>query len=213
MVSTSPFISKSSSPCIFLVSAPRTPITNSITATFIFHGFFNSLARSRYLSFFSHSFSFTLLSAGTAKSTIRLVLFSLLILTRSGHLDEIKGSVSISKSRRGLCVLFSRRDSGLCKYHLFVGSNLNFLHSSQSITFPTQSCLVLYSLCDLSFRLNYHITYICCFVESYQFLLWYDWSLWCCFVLLLEVIQFLSWGFHFLATSTFSRLRCCLLVM
>ena len=32
--------------------------------------FFNSLARSRYLSFFSHSFSFILWSAGTAKSTI-----------------------------------------------------------------------------------------------------------------------------------------------
>ena len=32
-------------------------------------------------------------------------------------------------------------------YHLFVWSNLNFLHISQWITLPTQSCLVFYSFC------------------------------------------------------------------
>ena len=37
--------------------------------------FFNSLARSRYLSFFSHSFRFILWSAGTAKSTLLQFLF------------------------------------------------------------------------------------------------------------------------------------------
>ena len=36
-------------------------------------------------------------------------------------------------------------DSGLCIYHLFVWSNLNFLHNSQWINFPNQ-CLVLFSL-------------------------------------------------------------------
>ena len=36
----------------------------------------------------------------------------------------------------------------MCIYHLFVWSNLNFLHNSRWITFPTQSCLVLYSLCS-----------------------------------------------------------------
>ena len=51
-------------------------ITIGITVTFIFHTFFfSSLARSRYFSHFSLSFSFTLWSAGTAKSTIRQVLF------------------------------------------------------------------------------------------------------------------------------------------
>ena len=58
-------------------------------------------------------------------------------------------------------------------------------------------CLVLYSSeticsihlsCDWSFRLYSHITYICCFVASYLFLLWYDWYLWCYFELLLEEI-------------------------
>ena len=37
--------------------------------------FFNSLARSSYLSFFSLSFNFILWSAGTVESTIRQVLF------------------------------------------------------------------------------------------------------------------------------------------
>ena len=38
-------------------------------------------------------------------------------------------------------------DSGLSIYNLFLWSNLNFLHNSKWITFPTQSCLVLYSFC------------------------------------------------------------------
>ena len=53
----------------------------------------------------------------------------------------------MSKSRRSLCVSFSRTDAGLCIYHLFERSNLNFLHISEWITLPTQSCLVLYSFC------------------------------------------------------------------
>ena len=58
-----------------LVTVPKAPITIGISVTFMFYGFFNSLARSRYLSLFSHSFSFILWSAGTAKSTILQVLF------------------------------------------------------------------------------------------------------------------------------------------
>ena len=53
----------------------------------------------------------------------------------------------MSRSHRSLCVLFSRTDAGLCTHHLFVWSKLNFLHISQWITLPTQSCLVLYSFC------------------------------------------------------------------
>ena len=37
-----------------------------------------------------------------------------------------------------------RSEAGLCIYHLFVISNLIFLHISSWITLPTQSCLVLY---------------------------------------------------------------------
>ena len=51
--------------------------------------------------------------------------------------------------------------------------------------------------CDESFRLYPYITYIWYFVESYLFLLWYSWSLWRCFVLLLKKIVSL-WRFPFL---------------
>ena len=76
MVSTRPLISKSSIPFINpSVNVPRAPVTISIIVTFMFHSFYNSLARSMYLSLFSHSFSFTLWSTGTTKSTILQVLF------------------------------------------------------------------------------------------------------------------------------------------
>ena len=105
MVSTCPSTSKSSSPLNNpLVTVPKAPITIGIIVTFMFHSFFNSLARSRYLSFFSHSFSFILWSAGTAKSTILQVLFFLLIIIKSGFLAEIRWSMCMSKSHRSLCV-------------------------------------------------------------------------------------------------------------
>ena len=118
-----------------------------IIVTLMFHSFFNSLARSRYSSLFSYSFNFTLWSTGTAKSTILQVLSFLFIIIRCGHLAEIRWSVCMSKSKRSLCVSFSETDSGLSIYHLFVWSNFNFLHNSQLIILPTQSCLVLYSFC------------------------------------------------------------------
>ena len=75
MVSTCPFISKSSIPCInLLVTIPRAPITIGIAVTFMFHTFSNSLARFRYLSFFLLSFNLTRWSTGTAKSTILRIL-------------------------------------------------------------------------------------------------------------------------------------------
>ena len=76
MVSTLPPTSKSSSPFNnHLVILPKLPITVGTIVTFMFHSLFNSLERSRYLSFFSHSFGFMLWSARTAKSTILQILF------------------------------------------------------------------------------------------------------------------------------------------
>ena len=75
MVSTRLPTPKSSSPFSNpLVTVPNAPVTIGIIVTSMFHSFFNSLAKSRYLSFFSHSFSFTLWSAETAKSTLLLLL-------------------------------------------------------------------------------------------------------------------------------------------
>ncbi len=61
MVSTRPPTYKSSSPFSnHLVTVPNAPITIGKIVTFMFQSLFNSIARSRYLSFFSHSFSFIL---------------------------------------------------------------------------------------------------------------------------------------------------------
>ena len=103
---------------------------------------FSSQARSRYLCFFSFSFSFTLWSAGRANSSIRQGFLS---ITRFGRLAKIKWSVCTWKSQKNLSVSFSRIDSMLCIYHLLVWSNLNFLHNSLWIPFSTNLCLVLYS--------------------------------------------------------------------
>ena len=198
MVSTLPPTSKSSSPFSNpFVIVPNTPITIGIIATFMFHSFFNSIARSRYLSFFSYSFIFILWSAGIAKSTILQVLFFLLIIIRSGLLDEIRWSVCMSLSHRSLCVSFSKTGVGLCIYHLFVLSNLNCLHISQWITLPTQSCLVLYSFCAnlrhlltmwlMVSSLSPHsppLLFSC--VLSILALIY--WFLWRCFVLLLLLL-------------------------
>ena len=76
IVSTRPPTSKSSRPFNYpLVIVPKAPITIGTIVTFMFHSFFNSLARSRYVSFFLHSFSFILWSDGTAKLTILQILF------------------------------------------------------------------------------------------------------------------------------------------
>ena len=93
MVSTHPLISKSSSPCTnFLVTVPSMSITTGITITFMCHNFFSFLARFRVLSFFSLSFSFTLWSARTAKSTIWqaiIIIFIISFFVNSLHQLEL----------------------------------------------------------------------------------------------------------------------------
>ena len=168
----------------------------------MFHNFFNYLSRSRYLSFFSLSLKFILWSAGTAKSTTASSFFFFCWLLKGyGLLTEIRWSVCMSKSQRSLCVTFSRTDTGLFTYHLFVWSNLNFLHNSMWLNFPTQSCLVLYSfsvnllhslivwLMVLSLSPhNLHLQF-CCLLSILTFICLSSWR---CFELLLRENQFLS---------------------
>ena len=76
MVSTHPPTYKSSCPFnSSLVTVPKAPITIDTIVTLMFLNFFNSLARLRYLSFFSISFSFNQWSAGIAMSTILQIAF------------------------------------------------------------------------------------------------------------------------------------------
>ena len=108
------------------------------------------------------------------------LFFFLLIIIRCGLRAEIRWPVSMSKSHWSLCVLFSGTAVGLCMYHLFVWSNLNFLHISQCITLPTQSSLVLYS-----FRANLlHSLILWLMVSSLSHLLF------CCVLSILALIWF-----------------------
>ena len=124
MVSTCLLVSKSSSS---LVTIPIAPITIGITVTFMFHSFFGfflfcSLARSRYLSLFAffQFYPFVRQKGKVHYSAVYFIYLFLLTIPRSGRLAEIRWSVYFSKSQRILCVSFSRTDSGLCIYHLFV---------------------------------------------------------------------------------------------
>ena len=130
IVSSRPSTSKSSrtfnNPLVIVLNAPITIGTSSLSC--------------------STAFSI-LWSTGTAKSTILQILFFLLNIISSGLLARIRWSVCMLKSHRSLCLSSSRTGAGLCIYHLFVWSNLNFMLISQWIILPTLLCLALYSFC------------------------------------------------------------------
>ena len=118
IVSTRPQTSESSRPFNKpLVIVLKAPITIGTIVTFMFHSFFNSLARSGYVSFLSHSFSGQL---GQESRQFCKLSFLLLIIIRSDLLAEIRWSVCMSKSHRSLCMSFSRTGAGLCMHISFV---------------------------------------------------------------------------------------------
>ena len=148
IVSTRPPTSKSSRPFnnpLFIV--PKAPITIGKIVTFMFHSFFNSLARSKYYPSFHILSDLFCDPPGQQSRQFCKFSFFLLIIIRSGLLAGIRSSVYMLKSHRSLCLSFFRTGAWLCIYHLLVWSNRNFLHISQWITLPTQSCLALYSFC------------------------------------------------------------------
>ena len=128
--------------------------------------FFCSPARSWYLSFFSPSFIFTLLSVGK---------FSVFCGPSLGMFVWLRlRDLFVYKHRRECFAFRFPGHSELCIYHLLAWSNFNFLHSPHWITFYTQSCLLLYFiftnlllplimwLIDSSLS---HIIYICYFLR------------------------------------------------
>ena len=113
----------------------------------MFHSFFNSLARSKHLPFFSHYFSFILLSAGTTKSTyLQVFLFFFCWLLLSLVFWPRLGDPCVCRSPMWIYVCHFLRQVLGCAYTIWLyGQILNLLHISQLITLPTQLCLVLYS--------------------------------------------------------------------
>ena len=129
MVSTRHPTSKSSSPFNNpLVTVPKALITIGIIITFMFQSFFSSLARFRYLSFFSLS----LFCGQSGLQCPQFCKFSFFVdyykVWSSGRDLVIRLYVKVPYK---LCVSFSRTDAWLCIYHLLVRSNFNFLHISQ----------------------------------------------------------------------------------
>ena len=100
MVSTRPPTFNSSLPFNNpLVIVPKAPITIGTIVTFMFHSFFNSLTRSRYLSFFSHSFSFILWSARIDNFANSLfcgwLLYGLVYWPRLGDLSAYQSPIGV----------------------------------------------------------------------------------------------------------------------
>ena len=109
------------------------------TILFFLVCFLNSLARSMFQFIFLFWPFFPLLFSWKAKYTKQRVIFHVYKVI---HLYlKIPGILSVS---------LSLTDSDLCIHHLVVWSYLSFLHTSQWITFPTQSCSALQSIrCSL----------------------------------------------------------------
>ena len=171
-----------------LVTVPNAPFTIVIIVTCNFHRFFNSLARPRYLSFFSHSLSFILWSAGTAKSTILRVLFFLFLF-----FCWLLLSLVFWPRLDDLCVCQSRCWVVHIPFVCIVKIKfLAHLHPVVPSLLPSALICCIRLSRDWWFRLCHRIAYKCYFVASYIFLLWYDWFLWRCLLLVFGEILFLS---------------------
>ena len=105
--------------------------------------------------------------------------FFLLIEIRSGPLAKIMRSVCFSKSRRRLCISFSRMDSWWCIYHLFIRSNLNYDKISSRSPFPpsrfnSYTLFVYYSKFPfvlVTLKLPFFIIKMCCLISYGHYVL------------------------------------------
>ena len=151
MVSKCPLVSKSFSSFTNLLGiVPSAPTTTGITVTFMFHSlfFFSSLTRSRYLPLFAFFyFLFVVHRNGKVHHLAdSLFVVDVVLISRSGRLDETRWSVYISKSQRSLSLIL--QDGFWAVLILLVCMiKFEFLAQFPMTTHPNQSCLVLYSFC------------------------------------------------------------------
>ena len=188
-------ISKFSSLCTNpLVTVPRETIITGITVTFMFH-IFQFPRKVRELTFFPFFQFYSMVSqiSKVHNSARSHFFYCLFVWPRLGDL-------LVFQNLRSVCASHSLGQILGCVYSIFRIVKLQILLNSQWTNLLSKPCLVLYSvlICcirlfyDWCFRLHHHITYICCFVASYPFLLWYDLSLLRRIVRLREEILFLS---------------------
>ena len=145
----------------------------------MFHRFFSSLARFRYLSIFSISFSFTMWLAGTAKSAIRQIFFFFFSWLSLGLVAWPRLKDSFQNPREFCASNFLGRILG-CAYTICSYGQIKISCTIPSGSLSPPSCVSSYPhfvliyyirLCDWSFHLCHHIIYICYFVLSCLFLL------------------------------------------
>ena len=144
-VSTRPPTSKSSRPFSNpLVTVPNAPITIGIIVTFMFHSFFQFSSKVQVLILLFTFFLFYSVVSWDSK----VDNFASCLLFVDYYEVWSSGRYYVCQSPIGVYVCyFLGHMLGLCIYHLFAWSNLNFLHISQWISLPSKSCLVLYSFC------------------------------------------------------------------
>ena len=129
------------------VTYPKT-----ITVNFIFHCFFSSWERSRYLSSFSYCFNSNVGSDGAVLYLTST--FPLVKVWSSGQDCWIpfffskSRSLFILKSQRSLCISFLKTDFYLFIYDLSVWQKFSRLHNYLRVAFSTQLCLLSYSFFD-----------------------------------------------------------------
>ena len=154
------------------MTLPRATISIGITVIFMFHSFFNSLTRSRYL-FFLLSINFILRSGGTAKSTIQQVLFFLFVVIIFVTTTTTTTTTSSSRSNY--------------PYYIWVLKEAFFISSFYSVfglMFSLSLCVYIYiyiyiyiyfspsiflsvSICMYSVSLSHHLPFLSFFLPSF----------------------------------------------
>ena len=143
----------------------------------------------------------------------------LLVWLRLGDLFLFKNPRKFCAShspRRILVCACTTFSSGQIQLIFFCANPIGLLSSPSHILSFTLFVLICCSRLsyECPFRLCHHITYIYYFVVPCLFLLWYNWSLQHCFILVLENFSVCLWRFTFhsrvKAFSCEISLVCCL---